>query len=515
MHGERKTVLRREKESRKPTTEPSTPVPPPAPAPRAEARPARAEPRPTRAMPPMEPAPHLNFDDLEAIAHMDMGELDRLMNDMGQRQRIEIGTKVTGTITRVGRDNVFVDVGAKSEAMLPREDLPEAAVGQSITAYVVDTDENGIQLSQRLSGSAAAAFLSLAAGSTMTVEGKITARNAGGFEVRVGGARAFCPMSQMERMADDEADALVGKTLDFLVLETGEKTVLSRRALIAAGLDEKRKLFWENAKIGDQRRGIVTSVQSFGVFVDLEGAEGLIPRRELSWEHDVDPSTRFAKGQPVDVRIVDLDHEGRKITLSARDPSLSPWSKVGTEFLGGGTYPARVMKLADYGAFVELSPGLQGLLHSSRFGKQRPKAGDSIEVRIQAIDHERQRLDLVSPDAEAYSAAAEGEKGAIVTVTVKQVLNNGLAVELEGGDTGWIPAREIDLPSGTILAQRFRAGRTVQARVVEVDASRRRTVLSLKLEADMENQWRGASQSAGPQSLGTFADLLGAFKAKR
>lgn len=512
MQSERKTVRRREAGQETPAKA-SLPV---NPSPAVDARPAPARRAPPAPAPvALEPAPHLRTDELEAIAHMSLDELEALINESGKRQRIDVGHRVTGTITRVGRDNIFVDVGAKSEAMLPREDLSDAVVGATLSAFVVDVDENGILLSQRLAGSAAAKFLELAADSGTTVEGKITARNTGGFEVRIGSVRAFCPISQMERMGDEEADAYVGKTLEFLVLETGEKTVLSRRKLIAAGNDEKRRIFWENISLGDQKRGTITSVQPFGVFVELDGAEGLIPKRELGWDADIDPTTRFSRGQAIDVRVVDLDRDNRKVTLSAKDPSLSPWSKVGTEFLGGGVYMARVVRAADYGVFVELSPGLQGLLHASQTGKNRPKVGETIEIRIRAIDHERQRLDLVLANAPEVPAAAGEATGAIIQVTILQVLGNGLAVELEDGSTGWIPAREIDLPSGTILAQRFRAGRSLQARVTEADAARRRTVLSLKLEGDEDAGWRSAAKTSGPQSLGTFADLLSGFKAKK
>lgn len=491
--------------------------------PPAPTNPAEDEPReePPKAEPPVQEAPkrepHRKLDpsDLEAIASMSMADMAELMDANSGRSKVEVGDRVTGVITRVGADNVFVDVGAKAEAMLERDELPEARLGESITAFVVDVDDNGgIHLSRRLSGSAAAGFLEEAVAAGVPVEGQVAGRNPGGFDVRIGSVRAFCPFGQIDRHPDStDPDAWIGQTLEFKVLEAGDRVVISRRALQEAGMGDKRDAFWLEAAIGQTRRGTITSVQPFGVFVDLDGVDGLVPKRELSWEDEVDASA-YKRGQPLDVRIIDLDHEHRKVTLSARDQAASPWTRVGVDFQQGGVYEGKVVRLETYGAFVELAPGLQGLLHTSRAGRARPKPGERIQVRLQAIDSERQRLELAAADLDEQSAAAGTDTpGAIVKGTVQQVLKNGLVVDLEDGSSGWVPAKEIDLPAGTLLAQRFRPGKEIQARVVDTDPSRRRSNLSLRLEPEVA--WRGQTTSAGPTSMGTFADLFKGFKPKK
>lgn len=496
-----RNIIRRRDRGEEPEAEPASaalePVAAPITAPRAA-----------------DPHRHLDLGDLEAIAHMDMSEMDALMQASTSKKRVAVGTKVTGRIARLGRDQVFVEIGEKAEGMLAAEEMPDAKIGDEVTAYVLETDEEGIHLSKRLSGAAAAGFLEAAQQAGIPVEGRVASRNAGGFEVRIGAVRAFCPTSQMDRYADADADKYIGQTFDFKVVEIREgDVVVSRRSLIEAGLEERRKQFWETAKIGDTSEGVITSVQSFGVFVDCNGIDGLVPKRELSWDDETELATRFVRGTKLAVRIVDLDHVAKKVTLSAKDPSLSPWTRVGVDYVQGGTYDGVVARVAPYGAFVDLAPGLTGLLHASRGGKSAPKVGDKLSVRITGVDKERQRLELTSSDA-ADPEIIEGV-GAIVKGTVTEVMKNGLVVDLEGGNTGWIPSREIDLPAGTILAQRFRAGKDIQARVVENDPSRRRSVLSMKLEQEDNASWQKAAKTTGGTSLGTFADLLSGLKLKK
>lgn len=472
---------------------------------------------PAKVKAPVEQARHLDLSDLEAIAHMNLDDLASMMSASTSKKRADVGTKAVGTIVRIGTDSIFIDIGEKAEGMIAADDLPNAKIGDTVTAYVLASDEDGIHLSVKLSGDAASGFLEIAAQTGIPVEGRVASKNPGGYEIRFGSVRAFCPISHIDRNPDADPEKYVGQTFEFRVIEYGESdVVVSRRALLEAGLVERRQKFWETAKIGDEAKGVVVSAQPYGVFVDMDGVDGLVPKRELSWEGGDDPVTAYKRGQAISVRIIDLDHEARKITLSARDPSLSPWSRVGVDFVQGGTYEGVVAKVTVYGAFVDLAPGLSGLLHSSRGGKKAPKEGEKISVRITGVDNDRQRLELSASDA-GERAPAEG-KGAIVKAVVQQVLKNGLVVDVEDGNQGWIPANEIELPAGTILAQRFRVGKDVQARVVEHDASRRRVVLSLKLEAEEADSWRQNAKAAGGSpsgGLGTFAELLAGVKVNK
>jgi small subunit ribosomal protein S1 len=379
----------------------------------------------------------LDPDDLEAIASMDPAEIARLLDATTVRPpRLEVGTRVRGRVARVGRENVFVDLGGKAEGMIERNELPDAAVGDDVAAFVIESDESGVHLSRRLGGSVARAVVMEAAGTRAPVEGKVVARNPGGYEVRIGTLRAFCPVSQIDRRPDADPDRYVGQTYDFHVVEAKDDgdVVVSRRTVVEDGLADRRDEFWRTGAIGDLRSGVVVSVQPFGAFVDMDGVEGLVPTARAHRPGDDAPG--LAPGQAVEVRIVDLDAERRRITLAVREVE--------------GTKPP-------------------------------------------------------PPHPVAPAEPQEG-LGARVTGTVRQVMKNGLVVDLENGDSGWVPEREIELPPGTLLAQKFRAGHAIDARVVDHDPSRRRATLSLKEPED--DTWRASGPSARGSGFGTFADLL-------
>ena len=228
------------------------------------------------------------------------------------RKRLVAGSKIAGTVSRVGKDTVFVDIGAKSEGQIDRGEVPEAKVGDSLQAFIVVDDEQGTVLSVSLSGAAAADHLEDAQRTQTPVEGKVTARNSGGFEVRIGTVRAFCPVSRISRIPEVDLDAYVGQTLSFRVIETGDKIVVDRRVLQEEEAAEKAAAMWETLAVGQQHRGIVRSVQPFGMFVDLGGVEGLVPKREISWGVVDDPRTVVRPGAAVEVAILEMDPDRRR-----------------------------------------------------------------------------------------------------------------------------------------------------------------------------------------------------------
>lgn len=354
--------------------------------------------------PAAEPRGLLDMDGLEALADMDRDELDSLLGESVSRPDYDEGEQVTGPITRIGYRDAFVDLGGKSEGALPVAELKEGErVGDLVTAWVLSADEEGVQLTRELTGHAAETVVEEAAETGAPVEGTVRARNKGGFDIQIGSVRAFCPVSQIERypVDDDQLDAYVGRTLSFKVIETGDDVVVSRRELQEENLAEGRDEFWATVEEGDTHSGVVTSVQPWGVFVDIEGVEGLVHRSELGWEQVDDASTRVRRGQSLAVRVIGVDRQSRKLSLSAKDPSASPWARVGTDFIEGGTYSGVVRGVEPYGAFVEIAPGLQGLLHvSRRTGREGslPRVDAEIDVKLVGIDLDRRRLELADPD---------------------------------------------------------------------------------------------------------------------
>jgi len=488
--------------------EPRRPEPTPEPEPEPVA--TRSEPAP----PPTAEAqaPKLATDDLMALADMDPAELAALMDDAVARTALNVGDQVTGRITRMGTDTIFVDLGAKSEGQLDRVEAPEAAVGDEVTAYVVAMGEWGVALSQQLQGDAAAELIEEALASGVPVEGTVRSRNRGGYEVRIGTVRAFCPMSMISRLPDLDPDAYVGQTMAFRVLETGDKVVVSRRALQEEEAEQAAVKLWATLEEGQQHRGIVRNVQPFGFFVDIGGVDGLVPKREISWAGVSDPRSAVQRGQSVEVRVLEVDRANKKLTLSCRDLADDPWNKVGSSFVEGGVYEGSVVRTEAYGVFVELDTGLQGLVHVSKLPNQMPQPGERLQVRLLGVDHDRRRLDL-GPVAEGASSAPVDTD---VQGSVTEVLNNGIVVQLDDGRTGWLSARDVELDPGTVLAQRFRKGKRVTARVTGERGGR----VNLSMKADdsvQRHQWRAAAakQKADDKGFGTLGDLLSGLNLKK
>ena len=448
----------------------------------------------------------IDMGELEALANMDMSDLDALMAGSYGAAAAKVGDRVQGVLTRRGKERSLVDVGAKSEAVIETLEIGEAQVGDAIDAYVVSNHEGELLLSTAASGEAADKILEDAKENETPMRGTVTGRNPGGFDVRLGGVRAFCPVSQIDRSPAADLDTYIGQDFDFLVLETGKDVVVSRRKVQDKQRAEGWDAFWEQVNVGDTFEGVVTNVQPFGVFVDIGSAEGLVHRSELGWGNS-DPSS-LSRGDRLTVRILELNEESGKIGLSAKDPANSPWKRaIGSAFQQGGTYQGVVKGVEQYGAFVELAPGLEGLLHTSRAGGALPKPGESVQVRLDKIDHERQRLELSNPD-HAASSSSVSSAGEEVEGTVEDVLRNGVVVALADGRTGWLPERNADLPAGTVVQQRFRRGRPITARIVEERPDGRRVTLTQKSDAG-GGDWRGKSLSSGGGGFGTLGDLLG------
>jgi small subunit ribosomal protein S1 len=475
---------------------------------RREAQAERRE-APVQVESPQAPAPKLATDDLLAIAQMDKDELAALMEGAVRPDALETGAEVKGTITRVNDQQILVDIGGKSEAWMERGELPEAELGQSVTAYVLHAGESAVRLSMQLSGQAASAFLDEALASGIPVEGHVASANKGGFEVRIGDTRAFCPRSLISRHYVEAPEAFVGQTLQFKVIEIDEqsdKIVLSRRALEEERAEEFAKTFWQDVKVGQTLEGVIRNVQPFGVFVDVGGVDGLIPRSELGWGDD-SPADLYGSGEEVTVRVIDVNPTEKKLTLSMKNPDQAPWKRVGSEFVEGGVYDGTVARVTSFGAFIRLADGLDGLVHVSKLARGLPKQGDAMQVRVLSIDHERQRIAL-APFVEGEVPEGAGPD-IVLQGTVAEVLRNGVVVQLDDGRTGWLPAGEVDLPAGTVLSQRFRRGKGLQARVKD-DSRGNRVTLTMKTQAD--DDWRQHVKPAGAkkkaEGFGTLGDLF-------
>lgn len=423
------------------------------------------------------------------------------------------GDKVEGTITRITRAEISIDLGSKAEAWMEAGELPAAKVGDVISAYVVNVADTGMRLARSLQGDSAAAHLEDAVASGVPITGKVTKRNPGGYEVSVGSVRAFCPGSLISRLPLADPDSVVGLELSFLVLEADEKTVLSRRALQEKEVEESAGARWEELQEGDVVEAIVTSAQGWGAFVDVDGIEGRIPKHELSWTDVGDVRSFLSRGQKLQLTVTEKDHETRRLGLSGRDPNLDPWQNIDDVFQAGNLYTGKVVRVTDFGAFIELAPGYQGLMHK-RWTLEPPDTGAEMEVRLLSVDAARRRLELAPANVDP-AAQVDNTEGTEVTGVVMNVIHAGVAVTLDDGRRAWLPEKEVPLPAGTVLAQRFRRGRNITARVLSVDGDRGQVLLSQR-EDDSNDRAAWAQHvtesKLASKSMGTFGDLLSNFK---
>jgi small subunit ribosomal protein S1 len=385
---------------------------------------AAAPAEPTPASKP-EPAPRVRLDSkaLEAeIAELGSDAMAQLMAEAAPVDP-EPGTQVEGTVARVATHGVFVDIGAKSEAVMDRSDFedPDAVtVGDKVKAYVLSADGRGIKLARQLSGAGAREMLAEAHASGIPVQGTVTSRNPGGFSVKIAGSSAFCPVSQIARIPVEDLDSYLGLTLNFKIIEfKGRDLVVSHRAIEEVAAAEAAAEAWTTLKNGDERDGVVSGVQDFGIFVDIGGIQGLVHKTELGWDDGTEPP---AKGTKVKVKIVSIDPDKQRLSLTMKMPGMGPWARVGTEFVEGGSYEGTVTRLTDFGAFIQLAAGLEGLAHISELSEHHVdhprsivKKGQQVKVRILEIDRERGRIGLsMKPGAEGgwrKSATQAAEQG--------------------------------------------------------------------------------------------------------
>jgi small subunit ribosomal protein S1 len=338
------------------------------------------------------------------------------------------GDKVTGRVVQVTGTEIFVDIGARNELPMAAEALQNddgeltVAVGDEVTAYVIKTKE-GLALNTSANaggqdGSAAAmAALQTAHEAGAPVEGKITSTNKGGFTVDLGGQRGFCPFSQMDLRRVEDPEPFVGTSQRFKILEIspdGRNIVLSRRALLQAERDEQASATRDALGPGASFEGRVTRLMPYGAFVDIGGVEGLVHISQISHQRISDPSEVLQEGQEVRVEVIEIQNQGEgrreRISLSMKRLLDDPWPTEAASMEIGTDVEGKVTRLVDFGAFVQLPSGIEGLIHISELSERRllhPREvlneGDTIGVRVLEVDVNRRRISLSRRQASDYA----------------------------------------------------------------------------------------------------------------
>jgi len=323
------------------------------------------------------------------------------------------GQVIEAKVVRITPDWIFLDVGGKSEGYLDARELlndnGELTVreGESIRVYFLSSRENELHFTIRITGAEAGrAFLEEAAQNHIPVEGTVTKEVKGGYEIRLaGGLRGFCPFSQMGLRRNENTAELLGKKRNFYVLEYREKgrnVILSNRAVLEEEDAARKEQAMSKLSEGAILKGTVAAIRDFGAFVDIDGIQGLIPYSELSWERGADINQLLKPGQEVNVTVIKLDPERDRITLSLRAAQPDPWDNILEKYPIGSRYTGRVERLEEFGAFVSLEPGVDGLIHISKIRKGKKlrharealKEGEQVEVEIENIKKGKRRISL-------------------------------------------------------------------------------------------------------------------------
>ena len=450
------------------------------------------------------------------------------------RGALEIGQMVKGRVIQISDEHVFVDVGGKGEAWIDRGELADdqgrlnVKVGDEVEATVVATGDE-IRLSHRLrQGAQAREALAVAAQTGVPVEGKVAGVIKGGYEVTVGGLRAFCPFSQMELRRVESEQEYVGRVLEFRVTkyaEGGRNLVLSRRALLeeqaAKAAEQTRKKILPDAVLP----GTVVSLADFGAFVDLGGVQGLVPMSELSHARVERASDRLRIGEAVTVKVLRIDDAKGKVTLSLKALEGDPWATVPGRFRERHVVRGRAARATEFGVFVELLPGVDGLLHASEIPRHRSAAlreavtaGAEIAVMIVNVDTAKRRIAL----ALAPEGATVGEEmasavavGAVLTGTVDRVEPFGVFVRLGLGQTGLVPNAELGTTQGADHRRMFPAGSEMKVLVLAIEEGGRRIRLSREKARAHEEQAEAQAYLRDATKKGGFGMTLGdLFKKK-
>jgi len=451
--------------------------------------------------------PDMEMDDLaadESATTEDFAEMFEQSGAEPEQRDYETGDHIEGEIIEIGDRYIFVQLDPQTEGAAKRREFEneegelEMEFGETREFYVTDVDTDEIYLGEQLEGNQGSIDAIVQAHENgVPVEGKVTGTNKGGFEVEIHGVDAFCPISQIELGFTEDKEAHVGATYRFKVSEVedgGDTVVVSRAELLQEERAEKAKQTLESLEEGQVVEGIITRTTGFGAFVDLGGVEGLVHISELSHRTFDQASEVVEEGETVEVEILDIElpddeDDDPRISLSRKSTESDPWATVNEKFAVGESVEGDVVRNAPFGSFVEIAPGVEGLVHVSEMSwtehVKTPddvvEPGEKVTVRIQDIDIADRRLSLSMREAEGHpwdDVRDEYQVGAVVEGEVENIEDFGVFVKLPTGITALIPRSEMSLPSGATPFRVFNEGERVEARILNIDEAERKMALT-------------------------------------
>jgi small subunit ribosomal protein S1 len=419
-------------------------------------------------------------------------------------QRIRPGTILNGLIVEVGQDYVIVNVGLKSEAVIPSDQFKnekgeiEVAVGETVEV-ALDSVEDGsgeTRLSREKAKRARTwTRLETAFEKQEIVIGVITGRVKGGFTVEVDNVRAFLPGSLVDVRPVRDPSYLENKPLEFKVIKLDQKrnnVVVSRRAVVEQEYSAERSALLDNLQEGAVVKGVVKNLTDYGAFVDLGGIDGLLHITDMAWKRVKHPSEVVKVGEEIDVRILKFDRERQRVSLGLKQLGSDPWQNIARRYPANTRLFGKVTNIADYGCFVEIEEGVEGLVHVSEMDWTNKNVnpakvvhvGQEVEVMVLDIDEERRRISLGVKQCKANpwkEFADNYNRGDKVGGQIKSITDFGIFIGLAGGIDGLVHLSDIswDLP-GEEAVRSYQKGQQVDAMVLSIDPERERISLGIK-----------------------------------
>ena len=441
---------------------------------------------------------------------------------------VNVGEVVEGTVTGITKREVLVNIGYKSEGVIPVSEFrynPDLAVGDKIEVYVESAEDKNGQLA--LSHKKARQLKSWdrvneALEKDEIIKGYIKCRTKGGMIVDVFGIEAFLPGSQIDVKPIRDYDVYVDKTMEFKVVKINQEfrnVVVSHKALIEAELEAQKQVIMSKLEKGQILEGTVKNITSYGVFVDLGGVDGLIHITDLSWGRVNHPEEIVALDQKIQVVILDFDDAKKRIALGLKQLTPHPWEALDQNLKVGDKVKGRVVVMADYGAFVEIAPGVEGLIHVSemswsqhlRSAQEFMKVGDEVEAVILTLDREERKMSLgikqLTPDP-WENIETKYPVGTKCTAKVRNFTNFGIFVEIEEGIDGLIHISDLSWTKKVKHPGEFTSvGADIEVVVLEIDKENRR--LSLGHKQLEENPWNEFENQFSVDSIheGTITEM--------
>lgn len=456
----------------------------------------------------------IRYDLAKEIADLTPEELERMAEMQPRAAHVDERGRIHGRIVSIRGGDVFVDIGGKADAVLPLEEFEPSqppAVGQLRTFILHGMDPGSGLVRLSLSEKKVAGDIhDLKVGDV--IEARVTGVNLGGLELESRGVRCFMPKSQVDLHRIEDFAPYIGHRFECEITEVDRRAktvVLSRRRLLERQREEQREQLRGTLNVGQVLKGIVRRLADFGAFVDIGGVEGLLHISDMSYARLKHPSEVLKEGEEIQVQILRIDTEKQRISLGAKQLQPDPWNVAGANYRAGASADGKVTRLMDFGAFVELEPGIEGLIPISeiswtqrvRHPKEVLKEGDSARVQVIHVDLEKRKITL------SLKALAEDpwknvtEKyppDAIVSAMVKQIVDFGAFCQLEEGVEGLVHISEMSDKRIKTPHEAVKVGDVVQVRVKAVDSGQHRVSLSMRLQKPEPIQHIASAEAARP-----------------